>query len=92
MEEFKEGGCNANISELNDNLIGMTAVKILDKKQIIEDALNYLMFLKMKRSETEKSKRVWWWEIAVEIPFERRIKLSYCINVRFVHIMRYRYY
>ena len=54
MTEFRQEEYNATVSNLSDNLIGMNAVDILDKKQITKDIcinnLNYLMFLNGKRT------------------------------------------
>ena len=48
------------MSELSNNLIGMNAVKMLNKKQITSDmcinALSYLMFLKRKRTSDIKTR------------------------------------
>ena len=60
MKEFEETGYNATASELSDNFIGMDAVDMLDKTQITSDmyvnALNYLMFLKRKRTNVVKAR------------------------------------
>lgn len=37
LKEFKEEGSDATISKLNDNLIGMNAVKLLNKEQFKKD-------------------------------------------------------
>ena len=59
MSEFGKVGC-ATVSELSNNLIGMNAVKVLNKKQITIDvcinALSYLMFLKRKRTSDIKAR------------------------------------
>ena len=60
MAEFGKAGYDATVSELSDNLIGMNAVKMLNKKQITSDvcinALSYLMFLKRKRTSDIKAR------------------------------------
>jgi hypothetical protein len=53
LKEFGELGYEATVKELDDNLLGMGAVRMLKpselKKSIRFEALNYLMFLKRKR-------------------------------------------
>jgi hypothetical protein len=53
LKEFGELGYEASAKELDDNLLGMGAVKMLKpaeiNKKIRFKALNYLMFLKRKR-------------------------------------------
>jgi hypothetical protein len=53
LKEFGELGYEATVKELDDNLLGMGAVKMLKpseiNKNIRYEALNYLMFLKRKR-------------------------------------------
>jgi hypothetical protein len=53
LKEFGALGYEATVKELDDNLLGMGAVKMLKpselSKTIRYDALNYLMFLKRKR-------------------------------------------
>jgi hypothetical protein len=53
LKEFGELGYEATVKELDDNLLGMGAVRILKpsemKNNIRFEALNYLMFLKIKR-------------------------------------------
>jgi hypothetical protein len=53
LKEFGTLGYEATVKELDDNLLGMGAVKILEpneiNKNIRYEALNYLMFLKRKR-------------------------------------------
>jgi hypothetical protein len=53
LKEFGELGYEATMKELDDNLLGMGAVKMLEptelNKNIRYEALNYLMFLKRKR-------------------------------------------
>ena len=60
ISEFKQEGYNTTVSELSNNLIGMNAVDMLDKKQITKDicitALSYLMFLKRKRTGDVKER------------------------------------
>ena len=60
MKEFGELGYEATRAELDDNLIGMDAVKMLSKKDITSDiyynALSYLMFLKRKRNGKIKAR------------------------------------
>ena len=62
ISEFKEIGYNATVSKLSNNLIGMNAVDMLDKKQITKDicvnVLNYLMFLERKRAGDVKGRGV----------------------------------
>jgi hypothetical protein len=53
LKEFGTLGYEATVKELDDNLLGMGAVKMLEpsevNKNIRYEALNYLMFLKRKR-------------------------------------------
>jgi hypothetical protein len=53
LKEFGELGYQATVKELDDNLLGMGAVRMLKpsemNKTIRFEALNYLMFLKRKR-------------------------------------------
>ena len=60
MKEFGQGGYNATVSELSDNLIEMDAVDMLDKSRITSNvymnALSYLMFLKRKRTDVVKAR------------------------------------
>ena len=60
ISEFGKEGYDATVSELSNNLIGMNAVKMLNKKQITSDvcinALSYLMFLKRKRTSDIKAR------------------------------------
>jgi hypothetical protein len=53
LKEFDELGYEATVKELDDNLLGMGAVKMLKpsevNKNIRYEALNNLMFLKRKR-------------------------------------------
>ena len=60
MKEFGELWYEATRAELDDNLIGMDAVKMLSKKDITSDiyynALSYLMFLKRKRNGKIKAR------------------------------------
>jgi hypothetical protein len=53
LKEFGTPGFEATVKELDDNLLGMGAVKMLKpseiNKNIRYEALNYLMFLKRKR-------------------------------------------
>jgi hypothetical protein len=60
MKEFGELGFEATMKELDDNLIGMDAVRMLDpsevNKEVWSDALSYLMFLKRKRDGTVKAR------------------------------------
>jgi hypothetical protein len=53
LKEFGELGYEATVKELDDNLLGRGAVRILNPSEINKtiryDALNYLMFLKRKR-------------------------------------------
>jgi hypothetical protein len=53
LKEFGTLGYEATIKELDDNLLGMGAVRMLKpskiNKNIKYEALNYLMFLKRKR-------------------------------------------
>ena len=60
ISEFGKAGYDATVSELSDNLIGMNAEKMLNKKQITSDvcinALSYLMFLKRKRTSDIKAR------------------------------------
>ena len=60
ISAFGKAGYDATVSELSDNLIGMNAVKMLNKKQITSDvcinALSYLMFLKRKRTSDIKAR------------------------------------
>jgi hypothetical protein len=53
LKEFGELGYQATVKELDDNLLGMGAVKMLKPSEINKtiryEALNYLMFLKRKR-------------------------------------------
>jgi hypothetical protein len=53
LKEFGTLGYKATVKELDDNLLGMGAVKMLKPSEINKDiryeALNYLMFLKRKR-------------------------------------------
>jgi hypothetical protein len=53
LKEFGTLGYEATVKELDDNLLGMGAVKMLKPSEINRDiryeALNYLMFLKRKR-------------------------------------------
>jgi hypothetical protein len=53
LKEFGALGYEATVKELDDNLLGMGAVKMLNppevNKNIRYEALNYLMFLKRKR-------------------------------------------
>jgi hypothetical protein len=60
MKEFGELGFDATMKELDDNLIGMGAVRMLEpnevNKEVWCDALSYLMFLKRKRDGTVKAR------------------------------------
>jgi hypothetical protein len=60
MKEFGELGFEAAMKELDDNLIGMDAVRMLKpsevNKDVWSDALSYLMFLKRKRDSTVKAR------------------------------------
>ena len=60
MQEFRQAGYDATVSELSDNLIGMDALDMLDKSRITSDvymnALTYLMFLKRKRTDVVKAR------------------------------------
>jgi hypothetical protein len=60
MKEFEELGFDATMKELDDNLIGMGAVRMLKpnevNKEVWCDALSYLMFLKRKRDGTVKTR------------------------------------
>ena len=53
LKEFKDLGYEATVKELDDNLLGMNAVKMLNPSEVNQhiryEALNYLMFLKRKR-------------------------------------------
>ena len=53
LKEFGELGYEATVKELDDNLLGMGAVKMVNPKDVTKniryEALNYLMFLKRKR-------------------------------------------
>ena len=53
ISKFKKERYDDIVSELSNNLIGMNAVDMLDKKQITKiiciNALSYLIFLKRKR-------------------------------------------
>jgi hypothetical protein len=53
LKEFGNLGYEATVKELDDNLLGMGAVKMLNpsevNKTIRYEALNYLMFLRRKR-------------------------------------------
>ena len=59
MKEFGKAGYDATVSELSNNLIGVNAANMLEKKQITSDvcinALSYLMFLKRKRTSDIKA-------------------------------------
>jgi hypothetical protein len=52
-------GYEATVKELDDNLLGMGAVKMLEPSELNRtircEALNYLMFLKRKRCEKIKA-------------------------------------
>ena len=58
MTKFKQEGYDTTVSELSDNIVGMNAINMLDKKKITKDvcisALSYLMFLKRKRASDVK--------------------------------------
>jgi hypothetical protein len=60
MKEFGELGFEATMKELDDNLMGMGAVRILEPNEVNKDvwceALSYLMFLKRKRNGTVKAR------------------------------------
>jgi hypothetical protein len=60
MKEFGELEFEATMKELDDNLIGMGAVRMLEpnevNKEVWCDALSYLMFLKRKRDGTVKAR------------------------------------
>jgi hypothetical protein len=60
MKEFEELGFEATMKELDDNLIGMGAVRMLKPNEVNKnvwfDALSYLMFLKRKRDGTVKAR------------------------------------
>ena len=60
LKEFGTPGYEATIKELDDNLIGMGAVRMLKpsevNKNIRYEALSYLMFLKRKRSGIIKAR------------------------------------
>jgi hypothetical protein len=60
MKEFGELSFEATMKELDDNLIGMEAVRMLKpnevNKNVWSDALSYLMFLKRKRDGTVKAR------------------------------------
>jgi hypothetical protein len=60
LKEFGELGYEATVKELDDNLLGMGAVKMLKlaeiNKKIRFEALNYLMFLKRKRCGKVKAR------------------------------------
>jgi hypothetical protein len=53
LKGFGELGYEATVKELDDNLLGMRAVRMLKptemNKKIRFEALNYLMFLKRKQ-------------------------------------------
>jgi hypothetical protein len=60
MKEFGELGFEATMKELDDNLVGMGAVRMLEPNEVNNDvwcdALSYLMFLKRKRDGTVKAR------------------------------------
>ena len=60
ISKFGKAGYDATVSELSNNLIGINAVKMLNKKQITSDVcinvLSYLMFLKRKRTSDIKAR------------------------------------
>jgi hypothetical protein len=60
LKEFGTLGYEATVKELDDNLLGMEAVKMLNPSEINKDiryeALNYLMFLKRKRCGKVKAR------------------------------------
>jgi hypothetical protein len=60
MKELRELGFEVTMKELDDNLIGMVAVRMLKpnevNKNVWSDALSYLMFLKRKRDGTVKAR------------------------------------
>jgi hypothetical protein len=60
MKEFGELGFEATMKELDDNLIGMGAVRMLEQNKVNKDvwcdALSYLMFLKRKCDGTVEAR------------------------------------
>ena len=60
MSIFQKEGHEATIKELDENLVGRDAIDLLDpqdiSQEIFHSALNYLMFLKRKRSGTVKAR------------------------------------
>jgi hypothetical protein len=60
LKEFGTVGYEATVKELDDNLLGMGAVKMLKPTEITKniryEALNYLMFLKRKRCGKVKAR------------------------------------
>jgi hypothetical protein len=60
MKEFGELGFEATMKDLDDNLIGMGAVRMLEPNEVNKDVwcedLSYLMFLKRKRDGTVKAR------------------------------------
>ena len=60
MKEFGDLGFKATMKELDDNLIGMNAVRMLKpsevNKEVWSKALSYLMFLKRKRTGDVKAR------------------------------------
>ena len=52
MKEFGESGYEATLAELDNNLIGMGAIKMLERLEVTtvvyKNALSYLMFCKRK--------------------------------------------
>jgi hypothetical protein len=60
MKDFGKLGFEATMKELDDNLIGMRAVRMLKpnevNKNVWSDALSYLMFLKRNRDGTIKAR------------------------------------
>ena len=62
MKLFGLEGWEATKKEINDNLLGMDAVKMVLRKDLDrnlqKEALSYLMFLKRKRTGVVKSRGV----------------------------------
>ena len=60
MSIFQKEGHEATVKELDENLVGRDAIDLLDPRdisqEIFHNALNYLMFLKRKRSGTVKAR------------------------------------
>ena len=60
MSVFQDEGHQATIKELDENLVGRDVIDLLDptdiSHKIFHSALNYLMFLKRKRSGTVKAR------------------------------------